>query len=97
MIRGNLVRDAGSDGIALATEPDAPGTVADTFLTGNLAIGEADDGIDVDSLTTTLRQNDAVRNGDLGIEAVAGFIDAGGNRAWSNGNLRQCTIVLCAR
>jgi parallel beta-helix repeat protein len=96
VIRGNLVRGAGNDGIAVATEPDTPSTVADTFLSGNISTGAADDGIDVDSPTTTLGRNIAARNGDLGIEAVAGVTDAGGNRAWSNGDLRQCTIVLCA-
>jgi hypothetical protein len=36
-----------------------------------------------------------VRNGVLGIEAVAGVIDGGGNRAFGNGDPRQCLIVVC--
>ena len=34
-------------------------------------------------------------NGDLGIEAVPGVTDGGGNRARHNGNVAQCTSVAC--
>ena len=34
-------------------------------------------------------------NGDLGIEAVPGVTDGGGNRARHNGNVAQCTGVAC--
>jgi hypothetical protein len=54
-----------------------------------------DDGIDVDSAATTLIGNHAVRNGDLGIEAVVGVTDGGGNKASGNGNPAQCTNVAC--
>ena len=41
-----------------------------------------DDGLDVDSPSTTLTGNLALHNGgDLGIEAVAGVIDGGKNHA----------------
>jgi hypothetical protein len=33
--------------------------------------------------------------GDLGIEAVRGVIDGGGNKASGNGDLRQCTNIVC--
>ncbi len=95
VIRGNVVRTAGVDGIAVATEAEAPGIVMDTLLEHNIAIGAADDGIDVDGPTTTLTGNLAVHNGDLGIEAVAGVTDGGGNTAHGNGNPAQCTIVAC--
>jgi hypothetical protein len=36
-----------------------------------------------------------VDNGDLGIEAVLGVIDGGGNRAHANGNPLQCVGVIC--
>jgi len=36
-----------------------------------------------------------VRNADLGIEAVFGVIDGGGNRARANGNPLECTNVFC--
>jgi hypothetical protein len=39
--------------------------------------------------------NIANQNQDLGIEAVPGVIDGGGNRAAGNGNPLQCTNVLC--
>ena len=44
---------------------------------------------------TTLVRNTANRNHDLGIEAVAGVIDGGGNKAQGNGNPAQCTNVAC--
>ena len=47
-------------------------------------------GIDVDSASTTLARNTANRDGDLGIEAVLGVRDGGGNRARGNGNPLQC-------
>jgi hypothetical protein len=37
-----------------------------------------------------------VRNGDLGIEAVRGVIDGGGNVARHNGDPRQCTNIACS-
>ncbi|MCX5381418.1 right-handed parallel beta-helix repeat-containing protein [Streptomyces sp. NBC_00091] len=61
----------------------------------NRSSGNADDGIDVDSSATTITKNTANRNGDLGIEAVPGVTDGGGNKASGNGNLLQCTNVLC--
>jgi hypothetical protein len=36
-----------------------------------------------------------LRNGDLGIEAVPGVIDGGGNHAHGNGNPGQCTNISC--
>jgi hypothetical protein len=35
-------------------------------------------------------------NDDLGIEAVAGVTDGGGNQASGNGNPAQCTGVACS-
>ena len=65
------------------------------LLERNVAIGAGDDGIDVDSATTSLSRNTANGNGDLGIEAVAGVTDLGGNRASGNGNPLQCVNVFC--
>jgi hypothetical protein len=36
-----------------------------------------------------------VHNGDLGIEAVAGVADGGGNKARGNGSPAQCTNIAC--
>jgi parallel beta helix pectate lyase-like protein len=88
-IRGNLVRGPKVDGLLVES------TAFDTLLEGNIAIGAGDDGIDVDSPATTLTRNLAVRNGDLGIESVAGVTDGGGNHAAANGNPAQCTNIVC--
>jgi parallel beta-helix repeat protein len=66
-----------------------------TVVAGNRAHGSDDDGIDVESPSTTLRDNTANDNGDLGIEAVPGVRDAGGNSASGNGNPLQCLNVAC--
>jgi hypothetical protein len=57
--------------------------------------GFDDDRIDVDAPGTRLRGNNATNNHDLGIEAVPGVVDAGGNTASGNGNPLQCTNVFC--
>lgn len=93
VFRDNIVRAAGIDGIAI--DVDQVGSVLDTVLDGNVTMGASDDGIHVDSPATTLTRNIAVHNGDLGIEAVAGVIDGGGNHAAGNGNPLQCTYVAC--
>jgi hypothetical protein len=54
-----------------------------------------DDGIDIDVATNTLTANSVHHNADWGIEAVAGTIDGGANRAWSNGQPAQCLNVVC--
>jgi parallel beta-helix repeat protein len=67
-----------------------------TLVQANTALDSGDDGIDVDVASTTLTRNSARGNADLGIEAIPGVIDGGGNRAFANGNPAQCTNVLCA-
>jgi parallel beta-helix repeat protein len=94
VVRENLVRDAGVDGLSVGTEGE--GTVTGTLLEGNLALRSGDDGIDVKSELTTLSRNLALRNTDFGIEAVPGVTDGGGNRARGNGNPEaQCIGVAC--
>jgi nitrous oxidase accessory protein NosD len=87
-VRHNVIRGA-LDGIFVEE------TATHTLLDGNVAVGSADDGIDVDNAATTLRRNVADRNGDLGIEAVTGVTDGGHNRAHGNGNPAQCLNVIC--
>ena len=89
VVERNLVVDSEIDGVLVES------TVTDTLLNRNIAIGAGDDGIDVDSTTTSLRRNTANGNGDLGIEAVAGVTDLGGNTAGGNGNPLQCQNVFC--
>jgi hypothetical protein len=90
--RGNLVRAAVVDGIAI--NPDHVGPVTDTLLDRKITLGAGDDGIDVESSATTLSRNIAKNNGDLGIEAIPGLEDRGGNHA-NNNNPQQCTNADC--
>jgi hypothetical protein len=62
----------------------------------NSAVANVDDGIHVDEPQTTITENAANDNGDLGIFAVAGVTDGGGNTASGNGNPAQCEGVSCS-
>jgi parallel beta-helix repeat protein len=88
VVRRNHLRD-NRDGVRVQT------TARRTVLTGNRARHSGDDGIDVDSPSTTLIGNHAIRNADLGIEAVRGITDGGRNIASGNGNPLQCANVFC--
>jgi hypothetical protein len=85
----NHVRGARRGGIAV--EPAAKGTA----IRRNHVFGSGGSGILVGSPSTTLTRNQARHNHDLGIEAVEGVIDGGGNRASGNGDPRQCVNVKC--
>jgi nitrous oxidase accessory protein NosD len=89
VISRNLVNRNLADGILV--DNGATGTL----VVRNLAIRNGDDGIDVDAPATTLTRNIANHNRDLGIEAVPGVIDGGGNHAAGNGNPAQCTNIDC--
>jgi hypothetical protein len=65
------------------------------LLRRNLSRHSKGDGFDVENPTTKLTKNRALRNRDLGIEAVRGVIDGGGNKASGNGDPRQCTHIVC--
>jgi parallel beta-helix repeat protein len=90
VVRGNLVRDSRVDGFLL-NEKDRH-----SRLKGNVATGAGDDGFDVRSRTATLTRNRALRNDDLGIQAVRGVNDGGGNVARHNGDPRQCRHIACS-
>jgi hypothetical protein len=79
----------GADDIAVRAGATA------TLINGNVVVDALDDGIDVDAPGTVVRANTANDNGDLGIEAVEGVIDGGGNRASGNSNPLQCLNVVC--
>jgi Periplasmic copper-binding protein (NosD) len=85
----NVTASKNADGILV--DPDA----VDTLLWRNVAVGSGDDGIDVQAQATTVTRNIASRNQDLGISAVPGVTDGGGNRAAGNGNPAQCTNIVC--
>jgi large repetitive protein len=96
LVVGNRAARNGGDGIGVRDDPFYP----DEFLghvdvQNNHADRNGDDGIDVELPTTTLTGNWAKGNLDLGIEAVAGVIDGGRNRAFANGNPAQCVGVTC--
>jgi hypothetical protein len=89
LVKWNDVVGTAKDGVLIGAL--ARGTVVDT----NWSHQNADDGIDVNNATTTITANTTDNNGDLGIEAVAGVSDGGGNHATGNGNPAQCTGVVC--
>ena len=89
-VRGNLVKGGRGDGFLVNAKDDH------SLLKGNTATGAGDDGFDIQSHTAKLTRNLALRNADLGIAAVRGVIDGGGNRASGNGDLRQCTNIVCS-
>lgn len=74
-----------------------------TSVVANLAIGGqsggvagSGDGIEVEAPGTLIRGNTATNNEGLGIDAVTGVIDGGGNHASGNGDPLQCVNVLCS-
>jgi large repetitive protein len=89
VVSRNFVNSRRSDGILV--DNGATGTL----LVRNRAIRNGDDGIDVDAPATTVTRNIANHNHDLGIEAVPGVIDGGGNHAAGNGNPAQCINIDC--
>jgi len=66
-----------------------------TRIIGNIVRSNGDDGIHVDDADTFIARNWANKNADLGIQAVPGVTDGGGNHARNNGNPAQCTNVAC--
>jgi parallel beta-helix repeat protein len=89
VVSRNVVRNARAGGIAIDRVPKR------TLVSGNLVVGSGRAGIIVGNRSTTIINNRAVRNGGLGIRAVKGVIDGGGNRASGNGDPRQCVNVAC--
>jgi parallel beta-helix repeat protein len=89
VVRRNYVRGARSSGIAVDNRPKR------TLIRRNRVVGSRRHGIIVGSSSTKLTENRALRNGDLGITAVKGVTDGGGNIARHNGDPRQCVNVKC--
>jgi parallel beta-helix repeat protein len=98
VIAENVVARTKEDGIrVLDDDPDDPENPvpSGTTLRGNLVTRAGHDGIRTDSAAAVLTRNAAYLNHDLGIEAVPGVTDGGGNRARRNGNPAQCIGVAC--
>ena len=88
VVRRNHIRGAGEDGVHIGDKARR------TRLRRNLAIG-AKATASTPMTDDEAHPQPARRNGDLGIEAVRGVIDGGGNRASGNGDPRQCVNVRC--
>jgi large repetitive protein len=88
VVRRNEVRGSGGDAFLINHK-------GSYVLKRNVATGANDDGFDVESRSTRLAKNRATHNAALGIKAVKGVIDGGGNRASGNGDRRQCVHVKC--
>lgn len=88
-LRRNEALGGGQDGFLV----DA--TTVATALLRNYVQNFGDDGIDVRASSSRLGHNSAHGNRLLGIRAVAGVIDLGGNQAALNGDPAQCVNVAC--
>jgi parallel beta-helix repeat protein len=89
VVRRNVVTGSGGDAFRVTKKDDH------SVLRQNIARGAGDDGFRVQSRTSKLTDNRAIANGDLGIRAVEGVIDGGGNIARRNGDPRQCVNISC--
>jgi parallel beta-helix repeat protein len=97
VLRNNVVHQ-GTIGIAIG--PEAGGVVLNTRIEGNLVTSANTDGIQLVGPSTGLEtsiltNNITVHNRQLGINAIPGSIDGGGNLAHGNGDPRQCLNILC--
>jgi large repetitive protein len=89
IVRRNRIRRSAGDAVTVREKDHH------SRLSRNVATGSGDDGFDIASRSAKLTRNRAVNNGGLGIEAVLGVNDGGGNRAHGNGNPLQCLNIVC--
>jgi parallel beta-helix repeat protein len=89
VVRRNQVRRAPRGGIAI--DP----AVEHTVVKRNHVFRAGGHGILIGNPTTKVTRNEARYNHRLGIKAVEGVIDGGGNRASGNGDPRQCVNISC--
>ena len=90
---GILVRLNRVEGVVPGISVAAGATAA--RVVDNTANGNYSDGIRVYAPGALIARNTANDNEDLGILAVSGVIDGGGNRASGNGDPLQCVNVFC--
>jgi parallel beta-helix repeat protein len=100
--RDNLLRDnrVHVSGIGIAIGPEAGGVVLRTLIQNNNVTRAAGDGIQLVGPSTGLEtslltKNVADDSGALGIDAVPGVRDGGGNKASGNADARECLNVVC--
>ena len=98
---GNLLSENVASGSAGTGEGEDPagGIVVDgataNRLERNVTARNAADGIRVVTAGNRLARNTSFLNRGRGIDAIAGTIDAGGNRAFQNALSPQCSGVAC--
>jgi large repetitive protein len=90
VVRSNVVKGSGGDAFQVNRKDDH------SVLNHNVARRAGGDGVDVRNDSARLMNNRAFGNADLGIRAVQGVIDGGGNRASGNGDPRQCVNIACS-
>jgi len=90
VVRLNYVRRAPRGGIYVDRVPER------TVLKRNHVFRTGGHGILVGSPTTRVTRNETRYNHRLGIKAVTGVIDGGGNQASGNGDPRQCVNIVCS-
>lgn len=93
VVRDNVMAQSHGP-LIYVTQLEGPHPPADNVIDHNVAHAGLI-GIDVDFPGNVVSNNEADFNVQLGIQAVPGVIDGGGNRARGNGDPRQCTIVAC--
>jgi parallel beta-helix repeat protein len=84
--------DGGGIRVLAATGNQLLGNVANANLDTGILIGESDPG---DTTGNSLKNNTANKNRGHGIDAIAGSVDGGGNRASGNATPPQCLNVNC--
>ena len=90
VVRSNVVKRSGGDAFQVNRKDDH------SVLNHNIARRAGGDGFDVQNDSARLMNNRAFGNAGLGIRAVQGVIDGGGNRASRNGDPRQCVNIACS-
>jgi parallel beta-helix repeat protein len=90
LVKMNTVQSNGNYGI-----DSFSGSTGNLFLK-NVSNENDADGIHIDDPGNTITRNEANLNFNLGIFAVAGNTDGGGNTASGNGDPAQCVGVVCS-
>lgn len=88
VVRGNIAEANAYDGFQLGFR------TRDAVIVDNTASNNGANGIAIDEPGNLLRRNTAFDNGEVGIAAVAGTIDGGGNRAFDNAG-GDCVELVC--